>query len=135
MEVDESGHLVKIRIRHSDHPRVAHRAPHDLAQHVAATLIGGQHAVVDQKRGGAGVIGVDAERSIDLGIGAELHLKQVGRLHDDGVDQVGFVIGELALQNGCYALKAHAAAPHMAAYGAKTKEMIASRVIHILSPT
>ncbi len=30
------------------------------------------------------------------------------------------------------ALKAHAAAPHMAAYGAKTKEMIASRVIHIL---
>ena len=33
------------------------------------------------------------------------------------------------------ALKAHAAAPHMAAYGAKTKDMIASRVIHILSPT
>jgi quinol monooxygenase YgiN len=32
------------------------------------------------------------------------------------------------------ALRAHAAAPHMAAYGAKTKEMIASRVIHILSP-
>ena len=32
------------------------------------------------------------------------------------------------------ALKAHAAAPHMAAYGARTKEMIASRVIHVLSP-
>ena len=32
------------------------------------------------------------------------------------------------------ALKAHTAAPHMAAYGAKTKEFIASRVIHILSP-
>lgn len=32
------------------------------------------------------------------------------------------------------ALKAHAAAPHMAAYGAKTKELIASRVIHVLSP-
>jgi quinol monooxygenase YgiN len=32
------------------------------------------------------------------------------------------------------ALKAHAAAPHMAAYGAKTRELIASRVIHILSP-
>ena len=32
------------------------------------------------------------------------------------------------------ALKAHAAAPHMAAYAAKTREMIASRVIHILSP-
>ncbi len=32
------------------------------------------------------------------------------------------------------ALKAHAAAPHMAAYAAKTKELIASRVIHVLSP-
>jgi quinol monooxygenase YgiN len=32
------------------------------------------------------------------------------------------------------ALKAHAAAPHMAAYAAKTKEFIASRAIHILSP-
>ena len=32
------------------------------------------------------------------------------------------------------ALKAHAAAPHMAAYGASTKEMIANRVIHVLSP-
>jgi len=33
------------------------------------------------------------------------------------------------------ALKAHAAAPHMVAYGAKVKELIAGRVIHILSPT
>ena len=33
------------------------------------------------------------------------------------------------------ALKAHSVAPHMAAYGAKTKEFIASRVIHLLSPT
>ena len=35
---------------------------------------------------------------------------------------------------GMDALKAHAAAPHMAAYGAKTREFIASRVIHILQP-
>lgn len=32
------------------------------------------------------------------------------------------------------ALKAHAAAPHMAAYAAKTKDHIASRVIHVLQP-
>lgn len=31
-------------------------------------------------------------------------------------------------------LKAHAAAPHMAAYAQKTREMIQSRVIHVLSP-
>jgi quinol monooxygenase YgiN len=32
------------------------------------------------------------------------------------------------------ALKAHAAAPHMAAYAAKTKDLIASRTIHVLTP-
>src|SRR3954468_25085271 len=31
-------------------------------------------------------------------------------------------------------LKAHAAAPHMNAYGAKTKELVAARVIHVLKP-
>jgi len=32
------------------------------------------------------------------------------------------------------AVKAHAATPHMVAYAALTKEMIASRLVHILSP-
>jgi quinol monooxygenase YgiN len=32
------------------------------------------------------------------------------------------------------ALKAHAASPHMAAYAAKTRDMIAGRVIHVLQP-
>ena len=33
------------------------------------------------------------------------------------------------------ALMAHAASPHMKAYGAKTKDLIDSRVIHVMSPT
>ena len=32
------------------------------------------------------------------------------------------------------ALKAHAVSPHMAAYGAKTREMVANRVVHVLAP-
>jgi len=32
------------------------------------------------------------------------------------------------------ALKAHAVAPHMKEYAAKTKELIANRAIHVLSP-
>lgn len=32
------------------------------------------------------------------------------------------------------ALKAHAAAPHMAAYAARVKDMLVSRVIHVLTP-
>lgn len=33
------------------------------------------------------------------------------------------------------ALGAHAASSHMKAYGARTQDMVAERVIHILSPT
>jgi quinol monooxygenase YgiN len=32
------------------------------------------------------------------------------------------------------ALRAHAASPHMAAYAAKTRNMIASRTVHVLQP-
>ena len=32
------------------------------------------------------------------------------------------------------ALKAHGAAPHMAAYAAKVKDLLAGRVIHVLAP-
>jgi len=32
------------------------------------------------------------------------------------------------------ALRAHGASPHMAAYAAKTRDMIASRVVHVLQP-
>jgi len=32
------------------------------------------------------------------------------------------------------ALKAHAAAPHMAGYGERTKDLIADRAIHVLTP-
>ena len=32
------------------------------------------------------------------------------------------------------ALKAHAASPHMAAYAAKVKDLIATRAVHVLDP-
>jgi quinol monooxygenase YgiN len=32
------------------------------------------------------------------------------------------------------ALQAHLSAPHMAAYGAAVKDLVAGRVIHVLSP-
>ena len=32
-------------------------------------------------------------------------------------------------------LKAHSAAPHMVAYAARTKPLVKTRVIHVLSPT
>jgi quinol monooxygenase YgiN len=32
------------------------------------------------------------------------------------------------------ALRGHAASPHMAAYAAKTRDMIATRIVHVLQP-
>ena len=32
------------------------------------------------------------------------------------------------------ALKAHAAAPHMAAYGETTRDLVAARAVHVLTP-
>jgi quinol monooxygenase YgiN len=32
------------------------------------------------------------------------------------------------------ALQAHARAPHMASYGQRTRDMVASRVVHVLAP-
>ncbi len=46
--------------------RMAHRAAHDPAQHIAAALVRGQHAVGDQEGRGAQMVGDDAERGDGL---------------------------------------------------------------------
>ncbi len=40
---------------------VAHGAAQDAPQHVAAVLVGGEHAVVHEHRAGAGVLGEDPQ--------------------------------------------------------------------------
>ena len=105
---DEAGQLVEERIFHADHAHVAQRAPHDLAQHVAAAFVGGHHAVVDQERGGARVVGGDAQHGIDARIVARRHAEHLRRVLDDRADQVGIVVRDLALQDRGDALQAHA---------------------------
>jgi hypothetical protein len=51
---------------HAEQLGVADRAAHQAAQHVAAALLGGQDAVADQERGGAGVLGDDPQRDVVL---------------------------------------------------------------------
>ncbi len=63
--------------------------------------------------------------------GATIDAEGVGSLQTPFGDDTFVVIEKW---ESLAALKAHAAAPHMAAYGAKTRDMIASRVIHVLSP-
>ena len=62
--------------------------------------------------------------------GPAIDAESVGPFHPmAGADTI-FVIEKWA---DAAALKAHAAAPHMAAYAAKVKDLIASRVIHVLA--
>ena len=70
----ERGHdLVEERLALAEHEAVADRAADDPAQHVAAALVRGQHAVGDQERARADVVGDHAQRG-RLAIGGARHL-------------------------------------------------------------
>ena len=88
---------------------VAHRAPHDLPEHVAAPLVRRHHAVGDQEGHRPHVVGDDAHRHV-----RRLHRAAVGGAgaRADGREQrrehVGVVVRELTLQDRRHALEAHA---------------------------
>jgi quinol monooxygenase YgiN len=57
----------------------------------------------------------------------------------DGFDDIGAPLGPdsfIVVEKWASpeALRDHMAAPHMAAYGAATKDMVAQRLLHILAP-
>ena len=65
------------RLARAHHVRMAHRAAHDPAQHIAAALVRRQHAVGDQERRAAQMVGdhamAGAERAVGVlagGLGA-----------------------------------------------------------------
>ena len=62
---------------------------------------------------------------------ATIDTEGVGGFQAQVGDDTFVVVEKLA---SLEALTAHAAAPHMAAYAEKAKDMIADRVIHVLSP-
>jgi quinol monooxygenase YgiN len=79
----------------------------------------------------ANVLSVHAEKGC-IEYGATIDAEGVGGLQTKFGEDTFVVVEKWESLD---ALKAHVAAPHMAAYAAKTKDMIASRVIHVLSPT
>ncbi len=79
----------------------------------------------------ANVPAVHAEKGC-IEYGATIDAEGAGGLQTKFGDDTFVVVEKWASLD---ALKAHAAAPHMAAYAAKTKDMLASRVIHVLSPS
>ena len=59
-----------------------------LRQHVTAPFIRRHHSVVDQKRGGARVVGVDAQDSVGARIVPVNLAEQLARTIDDGTNQI-----------------------------------------------
>lgn len=98
--------------------------------HVIAIITakpGQRNAILEAIR--ANLAAVRAEQGC-IEYGPAIDAQDVGPFQTKAGDDVIFVIEKWADLN---ALRAHAAAPHMAAYAAKVKDLIASRVIHVLS--
>ncbi len=85
---------------------MAHGAAHDAAQHVAAPLVRGQHAIGNEEARGAQVVGDDAVRGARLALG--LDAGGIDRGRDERPEQVGVVVVVHALEHGRYALEPHA---------------------------
>ncbi len=100
--------LVEERLLDAELLAVPHRAPHDLAQHVAAPFVARHHAVADEEGHGAEVVGHDAEGDVAF------RALFVGRARppryrlDDRLEEVGVVVGPLPLDDGSDPLEAHA---------------------------
>ncbi len=105
---DDLRGLREERLAAAEQPPVAHRAAHDPAQDVPAPLVRRQHAVGDEKRDGARVVGDDL-------VAEALRLERVGVVAEQfahaGVDRredVRVVVGRDALEDGGEALEADA---------------------------
>ena len=105
--VHERGHEpVHQRLGRAEQVRVAHGAAHDAAEHVAAALVGGQHAVGDEEARRAQVVGDDAVRGLVLA--RRRHASRRDGRGDQRLEQVDLVVVVRALQHGGDALQPHA---------------------------
>jgi len=92
-------------------------------------------AIITAKSGQRGVL-LQAFKAIVPTVHAEAGCVEYGPVVDvDGADPAfgpdTFVVVEK--WESMAALKAHAVAPHMKAYGEKTKDLVAKRAVHVLA--
>ena len=97
-------HAVEKRRTRAQLVAMAHRAADDATQHITTPLIAGNHAVRNQKRAGADMIGQHLERGRgQVGTGA---FARGGA--DQGLEQVDVIVGLHPLQHRRNALQPHA---------------------------
>ena len=111
-------HLVEERFCLPQQTTVRNRAPDNLPQHVAASLIGRQHAIGYKKRCSPRMISNDAQGSgslmarrccrASLGLDNPRGARQLRRALDQWRKQIGLIIRNHALQHRRYALQSHA---------------------------
>ena len=87
---------------------MAQSAAHDAAQHVAAALVGGHHAVGNGERRGPGVVGNHPKGHVSLHSVAVPRGPQPFGEPDDVAEQVRVVVARHVLQYRDDALQAHA---------------------------
>ena len=86
---------------------VPHGTTHDAPEHVAAPLVRRRHAVRDQERGRARVVGDHLHRDVMLFAGPVRFVGERGDTLDEGREQVGVVVRHLVLHDRGDALEPH----------------------------
>ena len=102
------GHLREERFVEPEQPAVAQSTAHDAAQHVAAALVGGHHAVGNGERRGPGVVGNHPKGNVSLRSVAVPRGPQPFGEPNDVAEQVRVVVARHVLQYRDDALQAHA---------------------------
>ena len=100
--------VVQERPFDADHVRLLDGATKQAAQHVAATLVGGQDAVGDHERDRTAVVGDDAQRFVHRRVLLVGLARQALAHADEAAEHVGVVVVGNALHDGGDALEAHA---------------------------
>ncbi len=104
----DGGRLGEERLATPEQPGVADGPPDELAQHVAATLVRGQHAIRDQERCGSRVVRDDLVAEALLLERVRVVAEQLAHPRVDRCKQVRVVVGRHLLDDAGQALEAHA---------------------------
>ena len=83
-------HFIQERLVDAEQTTVARGAAQQTAQHIAATLVGGHHAVADHKGGGTDMVGDNPQRHIGLGIVAVMYARDAADMFHDILDRIHF---------------------------------------------
>ena len=120
---------VHQRLLRAEQMRVAHRAAHDPAQHIAAALVGRQHAVGDQEARRAQMIGDHAVAGLRCRPSVAVR-GQRARCGDQRLERVGIVIVVDALQHRGDALQPHAGVDRRACGRSPTISSASCSILH-----